>query len=479
MHIKNIQLSNFNGISDFEADFNGAIYFLTGDNEVGKSTILSAIGMMLGIERTKVLKNGEKKGFGKMIIGDDEKEYQVDLKFTEANPMGTLTITSDDGMKSSNVSMLQKIFGYTDFDAVEFSRWSETAEGRRKQISVVKSLLSEDVQKRIDEIDSEVKTTKELRKEANSSVKTYSTIVENASSGLVDGDLVKYGKKIEIDELMQKQNDNAKLIEKAKTVRLTLAQRIQQLDVIPDHIENAKTNAEIHRKKLNAESEEAIKERDRIIKKANEDYATTQLRIDEDQKENAQDCANEILRLQNEKLDFETKKSNAEKWLAEYEANDPEKTNVADQLKKAQEHNDKHIKVLDLKEKSDQLKKAEETAKKHDDSINALLEERESIIATSSLPIEGLTFTEDGLELKGVPFISGKVSDSQIMEIAMKLTVAVNPTVKVVRIARGESLGAKRLKQIIDHAKENGFQGFIENVKRGQTELQVEEYTEE
>ena len=89
-----------------------------------------------------------------------------------------------------------------------------------------------------------------------------------------------------------------------------------------------------------------------------------------------------------------------------------------------------------------------------------------------------MTFTEDGLELNGVPFVAGKVSDSQIMEVAAKLIIASNPTVKVFRIARGESLGEKRLKSIIDIAKKNGFQGFIEEVRRGQDDLTIEEYTE-
>lgn len=107
-----------------------------------------------------------------------------------------------------------------------------------------------------------------------------------------------------------------------------------------------------------------------------------------------------------------------------------------------------------------------------------MAKERETLIATSKLPIAGLSFTDDGLELNGVPFVAGKVSDSQIMEVAAKLIIASNPTVKVFRIARGESLGEKRLQAIIDIAKQNGFQGFIEEVKRGQTDLVVEEYTE-
>lgn len=46
------------------------------------------------------------------------------------------------------------------------------------------------------------------------------------------------------------------------------------------------------------------------------------------------------------------------------------------------------------------------------------------------------------------------------------------------RIGRGESLGAKRLQSIVNLAKQNGFQGFIEQVERGQETISVEEYRE-
>ena len=100
------------------------------------------------------------------------------------------------------------------------------------------------------------------------------------------------------------------------------------------------------------------------------------------------------------------------------------------------------------------------------------------MIAKAELPIDGLTFTDDGLELNGVPFVPGKVSDSQILMTATKLVIASNPNTRIFRIARGESLGAKRMAEIIKIARENHFQGFIENVVRGQEELRIEEYTE-
>ena len=177
MIIKRMELLNFQVIKEFNADFEGNVYFITGDNELGKSTLLKAIGAMLTGNRDAVLRNGEDKGFAKMVVGDDGEEYEVELRFTKANPRGTLSIKQKTtGMRSDNVTMLQRIFGYTDFDAVEFSRWSETAEGRRKQIEVVKALLPEKVRNRIDAIDAEVTTVKEKRKDANAEVKTYTTI---------------------------------------------------------------------------------------------------------------------------------------------------------------------------------------------------------------------------------------------------------------------------------------------------------------
>lgn len=479
MFIKKIELLNFQVIKEFNADFEGNVYFITGDNELGKSTLLKAIGAMLTGNRDGVLRNGEEKGFAKMVVGDDGEEYEVELRFTKANPRGTLSIKQKTtGMRSDNVSMLQKIFGYQDFDAVEFSRWSETAEGRRKQIEVVKSLLPEKVRNRIAEIDKEVITVKDKRKDANAEVKTYTTICANAEKQLKPGDVKTYAEKKDITALMEEQNENARLIEKAKTVRQTRQQRIEQLAAIPERIKEAeatrKTDIEAIDNDLAAEEKEVariIAEAKARLAKAKESAKANKEAIEKDFKET-------LDIIGNDKADFERRKANADKWLEEYEKNNPENLDTAEQLKKAEEHNRINSLVVDYQTKKKAKEAAEKTARKYDDKLGELAKERETLIATSKLPIAGLSFTDDGLELNGVPFVAGKVSDSQIMEVSAKLIIASNPTVKVFRIARGESLGEKRLQAIIDIAKANGFQGFIEEVKRGQTDLVVEEYTE-
>ena len=450
MYIKKLELLNFQVIKEFNADFEGNVYFITGDNELGKSTLLKAIGAMLTGNRDAVLRNGEDKGFAKMVVGDDGEEYDVELRFTKANPRGTLSIKQKTtGMRSDNVSMLQKVFGYTDFDAVEFSRWSETAEGRRKQIEVVKSLLPEEVRTRIAEIDTTVAGLKTERTGVNRDLKTYKSISDAAGQGLTTQDLKTYAKPKDITELMKEQAENAQLIEKAKTVRSALEQRKKQLEEIPERLAAAKATYE----KAIEEAKKAIERTEKLYKEA-------------------------IAQIESEKADYEARKANAEKWLANYEENNPEKLDTAEQLRKAEEHNKKAAKVVDYLSKKKQADDKKAEAEKMDSEIAELSAEREKLISSAKLPISGLSFSDDGLVLNDVPFVAGKVSDSQIMEVAAKLIIASNPTVKVFRIARGESLGEKRLQAIIDIAKKNGFQGFIEEVKRGQDDLIIEEYTE-
>ena len=479
MIIKRLELVNFQVISKFNADFEGNVYFITGDNELGKSTVLKAIGALLTGARDAVLKNGENKGFARMVIGDDGEEYKVELRYTKSNPRGTLSITqTSSGRRSDNVSMLQKILGYTDFDAVEFSRWSETAEGRRKQIEVVKSLLPEKVRKRIAEIDSEIIDLKDKRLFSNRELKQYNALCAEAENNLSSGDVEKFTVPKDITTLMQEQQVAAQLIEKAKTVRASREQRIIQLSAIPERIkqvdEDYLNKIENIKSRL-IEARKAYEERLALAEKA---YKEAQDMLTEDSKQVETDKANQLKSIEEERVDLERRKANADKWLEEYEKDNPEKLDTAERLKAAEEYNKKCRIVSEYKEKvrlRDSVAKDVDAMEKR---LEKLASERENLISDSKLPISGLSFTNEGLELNGVPFIAGKVSDSQIMEVAAKLIIASNPTVKVFRIARGESLGQNRLQAIINIAKENGFQGFIEEVKRGQDELMIEEYTE-
>lgn len=443
MTIKRLELRNFQAIKDFSADFTGDVYLVKGENEVGKSTILKSIVCLLTGERDAVLRNGEKNGFAKMVIGGDGKEYTVELRFTENDPRGTISIKAKDGMRSTNVSMLRTVLNYRNFDAEEFARWSETAEGRRKQIQVVMGLMPPEIASRIKTIDAEVLQTKESRKAINANIKYKETELESIKAQLSDGDTETYTEPIDLTVLMQESNKAAEQRAKAENVKMQMTS-----------LENELANIPKERERLAADLERA--------KKAYEDAKAFYNRS--------------IENVTAQETEIKDKIGKAEQWLSEYDAQPKE--DAAEKLAAAQNHNAKCQTVKMFHAKQAEVDAERTKADKLNADLDAYAKERAELVAAAKFPIDGLSFGEDGLTLNDVPFVVGKVSDSQIMEVAAKLVIASNPTVNIFRIGRGESLGAKRLQSIVNLAKENGFQGFIEQVERGQETISVEEYRE-
>lgn len=477
MYIKQIQIQNFQAIKEFNGDFEGNVYLVTGENELGKSTLLKAIMVLLTGNRDEVLRNGEDKGFAKIVVGGDGKEYEVELRMTKANPRGTITIKSKDtGLRSDRVTALQEIFGYQDFDANEFVSWSETAEGRRKQVQIVKSLLPTETQQRIFEIDAESTRIKEQRKEDNSTLKTYSTLLAKAEKEIKPGDVETYSEALDLQELLEQQAQAIKLEEKAKSVKEKLAQREKTIAETPQRYSDLdKKRAEALEARKSAE-EAAKAAMEEAIEKAKQDYLASVNRIKKQWEDNRVYLDEQEKLIQAEDADAIKRRDNCKAWLENYEANKP--ADVSQKINDIQHHNEMHRKVEDYLTAKQNKEEASAKVADHEKKLLSLSAEREALIKKADLPITGLNFTEDGLELNGIPFVAGKVSDSQIMEVAAKLIIAKNPTVKVFRIARGESLGKKKMEALVKFAKENGFQGFVEQVVREQNELKVEQYNE-
>lgn len=477
MYIKQIQLQNFQTIKEFSGDFEGNVYFITGENELGKSTLLKAIMVLLTGNRDEVLRNGEDKGFAKIVVGGDGKEYEVELRMTKANPRGTITIKSlDTGMHSDRISALQEIFGYQDFDANEFVTWSETAEGRRKQVQIVKSLLPDEAQKRISDIDNEIIRIKEARKEDNATLKTYSTIFNKIDKEVTPGDVEQYSEPIDMKDLLERQKEAASLEEKRKTVIQRMEERKKTINEIPQLLADLERKYNNYGQEIAAKREQAAEAKKQAIAKAEKEYNEAMERIAAEEEETRNGYAGEVEGIRKAEQDAVHRLENCKKWLSEYEKNKP--ADISQQIAEVQHHNEMSRKVTEYLAAKKNKDEATEKVVAHEKKITDLTTERETLVKAAKLPIQGLNFTEDGLELNGVPFVTGKVSDSQIMEVAAKLIIAKNPTVKVFRIARGESLGKKRLDALISLAKKEGFQGFIEQVVREQNELRVEEYNE-
>ncbi|NQU54084.1 MAG: AAA family ATPase [Bacteroidetes bacterium] len=468
MHLKTIELVNFKVLEDFKAEFSGNVYMISGENEKGKSTLLQAVGILLTGEKQDVLTTGKDKGFAKAVVGNDEHEYMVELKYTAKNPKGILTITdTKTGMKSDRLSTLNDIFKYQDFDAVEFSSWSKTAEGRRKQVEVVKSLLPTTTQERIIAIDNDVKEIKETRTIDNRELKIYDGQIDGKKAELTDEDVKVFANPIDVKQLNERKNQLVALEVQFKGVKTRYDERQADYDAMPEKEKFLNDGFEKNETELEAEEREVRVEFERRIKA-----------IQNRRKENAEIAEAKLAELKAKKDEIVIKQKSAKEYINEAENELKEVESIDEKIEKADSHNRKHQKIVELKEVSKKRVEISAKVELHETQLSKLATEREKLISSSKLPINGLNFSEDGLLLNGIPFMPGSVSSSQEMEISARLVIAKNPNVKIFRISGGESLGGEKLKALVKFAKDNGFQGFIENVIRGQEDLRVEEYYE-
>lgn len=453
MYIKKLQLINFKNIKEFRADLTKGIYLVTAENDRGKSNLISAIVTCLtGNRSDNLLTKGEEAGSIQIEIGEEKTEYTLELRYTEKNPRGTIYITDQNGMSSSNLSALQQLFQYTDFDAHQFVMMSNTAEGRRKQMEIVKGLIPQEIRMKIDQIERELPVLEQNRTEWGRKIKDLDGAVKEM--GIGPEDIEYYTAPIDIkdlnkriDEGYQRNNEIARKEEELQAHQSSLDVWDEKMDTDLAKFDDDGLELEAQIQALKEKQEQLLEQRKLYIKKMEEDKAA---------KEQSVKALKTYLGA-NKKTSIES---------------------LREQADKAGEHNIRFEKVQEYKTKQERLSAAAKERQKVDDEIKEKRAEKEELIKSAKLPIKGLTFEEEGLAIDGIPFRPGEVSTSQEIEIAARLIMAMNPKTKIFKLMNGESIGQEKFKAIVEFAKKNGYQGFIEEMHRGQNDLVVEEYSE-
>jgi recombinational DNA repair ATPase RecF len=450
MRVQSVEITNFKNIKDLKQDFVQGVYLFTGDNERGKSSLIDAIMLCLTGQNipSESITRGQEKGAIKITVGDDNKVYTIERKFTQANPNGYLEICTEDGMKTDKVGMLQQLFNYTDFSADEFIKWSESAEGRRKQLEIVKGFLSPEEREVILKLDLQKVDLLTKRKEVNAQIKVY--------EGMVKGDTYneEYRRKYAEPENVEGLNAEFQAATKINSDRDNVVSRMQ---------ERAKEILDVplrEEKELSSLTDQILDWEKQIItlKEKIEGANAERLKLLEE---------NEV-----KMKDLVEKQKQAEEWLKANPAIDTEE--ISQKIANSAEHNQNVAKLAEYMKKEQKLAELEADYTYKTGVLKEVMDRREEIVKTAKVPVPGLSFNDEGLTLNDLPFESTQIATSQKIEVAAKLMIAKNPKVKVFKVLNGESLGIERLKSIIEFAEKNGYQGFIEEVKRGQEKLKIE-----
>jgi uncharacterized protein YfcZ (UPF0381/DUF406 family) len=185
-----------------------------------------------------------------------------------------------------------------------------------------------------------------------------------------------------------------------------------------------------------------------------------------------QSIAQQILELQEKSAELSKMNDSANEWL---------KTNSEIDVSSLMAEKDRAFEVNSVfDQKADFLKQKAmlEALKEDSGELTAFIESSkqaiEDAIRDCDVMVEGLTFDADSLIYNGIPVTSHNLSSSEIMHLGCKLKMAENKDLGILFIQRGESLGAKRLKEIQDMAKEHDWQIIMEQVDRGNEKLTIE-----
>jgi hypothetical protein len=96
------------------------------------------------------------------------------------------------------------------------------------------------------------------------------------------------------------------------------------------------------------------------------------------------------------------------------------------------------------------------------EQIEARRREMTDAIAAAKLPVAGLSFSDDDLLVDGLPF--DQASSAKQIEVAVALSMAMNPSLRVIRIRDGALLDDEHMKLVEKMAAEAGYLILMERV---------------
>ena len=138
---------------------------------------------------------------------------------------------------------------------------------------------------------------------------------------------------------------------------------------------------------------------------------------------------------------------------------------LSDSLEKAQGHN-ADVDATD-RERAEVTKTATEKASDMTSGIDKIKKDAQAAIASAKMPIDGLSIQDGAVYLDGVPF--NQASDAQQLQASIGIAMALNPTLKVIRVRDGSLLDQDALKTLSEMADAHDYQIWIERVDSNET----------
>ena len=419
MRILRLEAENFKKLVAIDITPTGDIIHITGKNGAGKSSVLDCIVALLcgekAIEAVPVRK-GQKKGKIKAELGTiDMGEYTVTRSFTEGNTYLKIETKEGHAVKTPQ-KFLDQLVGKISFDPLAFINDQDAKQQRNTLLQLIN--IS------VDDLDQEEKRLRKEREEVGRELKKQEGLVQ----GLSSHPNITETEEISMADLSKQYNEavwkNAKL--------------------------NSRAGELAHIKSIAMGDIERVKE----LRKMAQQYTDDADALEET--------------LVKRKVQYTEMKAELDKEKV---------IDIGDLTTQMQSAEVKNIKIRQNKAMSvalDALDKVRTDYEGFTASINKVIEQRQKVLESTPMPIPGLTFDDNELIYNGIPLI--QCSDGEKLMVSMAISMALNPTLRVLRIKDGSLLDAGNRQILKKMIKDQDYQLWFESVDdAGKVGIYIEE----
>ncbi|HYR45037.1 MAG TPA: AAA family ATPase [Terriglobia bacterium] len=416
MKIIQLTAENIKRLIAVEIRPDGHLVQITGKNGAGKTSVLDSIWWALSGAK-HVQAAPIRRGANSAKIKLDMGEILVTRTFKRTDDGGFTTKLDVVGnVKGTPQTMLDSLLNSLAFDPLEFARWGNDAEGRKKQISTLQSYVPD--------------------------------VDFDALAAANSIDFANRAEKNRKAKEARIQADQFVITDKTPTERIDESALVQQLADAGTH------NANVQ------------------MRGANRQQMTIDIAAKKSQAVDLRTKADELVQ-QAERLEAEAQASQERLEAAPPLPDLIDVTIIQQQIADARLVNAQ----VDRRERKSKFEQEAITAESEAKQLTSRMEAREAqkrqAIAAAKLPVEGISFTDEAIMLNGVPF--DQASDAEQLRISCAIAMAGNPKLRVIRVRDGSLLDEESLGILAKMAEERDYQVWCERVEPGKVGFIIED----
>jgi hypothetical protein len=435
--ILNARIINFKGIGELEAPINGRSVWLIGGNSHDKTSVLQSIWCVLTGKGwpPNPIKKGEAKAQISVVVGNQERNLTVNCSITKKDKY--LTIHNEQGnpvAKGAERTFLESLMAPYTIEPFKFINMKPDEQA--KIVKAIAGINTDIIQEEFDRIYKE-------RTDVNREVKRHKALVDSFLKAYPDFENYKKSVTVNAEQI---QDELAKVRAKLSTIRDIETKTSDFNNMLQNTLASVRRNA------------------DRIEQLQNEILALTQ-KTDQ---------------LLNEAAVAEESVTKGTTWLegankAHWEESEKKLANdlvlLAQNAKKDAEY-DNFYNAYEEQQKAEADSEAKTTR------LKELEQQKMDIIKSANIPVEGLTYTDEGLLYKGVPYDENQIARNEMLKVAILLNIAQLSQVEAIRLPDASLMDKHTREALQAVIEEKGYQAFWELVDDDGGDLEIR-YSEE